>query len=304
MAYQRVFWFLVGLSVMLLAFPAFATDPPISDRHPHKQGGDGGETPDATQIVNVDVAGSTASSTTSVGDISAEGGAAAASNSLDQTISQSFITIEGDSGAGANATSASSASGEGVSGDILSPRQSVTFTSPDKIKIENVPSMIAPDIYPTVSCFRPIVSGALSWAGFGASGGGGKIDEDCVKREYIRLAHAMGALDRALYMWCQQPTVWEDFGAGPTDCLLFGSEPVTDPGQEHLTHDVADALIEQQAAMLEEAVAAPLRQEMAQVVDKVAGIEDRLDAGAAASRRAAENERMWKDSMAEKYLNE
>lgn len=224
-----------------------------------------------------------------------------ASNQLDQTITQSLISIGGGTGDGAGATATS---GEGVTGDILSPKTSVTFTSPDKVKIENVPNAIAPDIYPTVSCFKPVISGAFSFAGFGASGGGGVIDEDCVKREYIRLAHAMGLLNRAAFMWCQQPAVWEDFGT-VSDCLTFGTEPDPDtPDQEHVTHAVADALIEQQAAMLDAAVVQPLRAEVAQVVDSVAGIERRLDQGAAASRRAAANEAKWKESMAERYLDE
>jgi hypothetical protein len=94
--------------------------------------------------------------------------------------------------------------------------------NPDKIKIKNTPTAIAPDIYPTVSCFKT-GSFAFSVPGFGGSAGAGKIDQDCVKREYIRLAYAMGLLDRATFMWCKQPSVWEDFGSEEA-CLLFEVE--------------------------------------------------------------------------------
>ena len=100
-------------------------------------------------------------------------------------------------------------------------------THPDSIKIRNTPSMVAPDIYPTVSCFKG-ASGSASVPGIGLSLGAGKIDKDCVKREYIRLAYAMGLINRATYMWCQQQYVWEDFGT-TEDCLLFAVDEEAEP---------------------------------------------------------------------------
>ena len=288
MAYRVVFvWLLV-----MGAASAFADPDPNCKGDPHHC--------DGVHEPPVPVPGPIGDvTTTSVSD-----SAATASNQLDQVINLSLISIGGDALAGAGATGTT---GEGVPGDILSPKTEVNVitNNPDKITIKNTPSMMAPDIFPTVSCFKPVISGALSWAGFGASAGGGVIDEDCVKREYIRLAFAMGMMDRAAFLWCQQEPVWEDFGS-IDKCLKFevaNNEP-TVPGTEHVTHEVAETLIEQQALMLDELVVRPLRAEVAEVSNHVAKIEQRLDAGAAASRQAAKNEAMWKDAMAERYLDE
>lgn len=86
--------------------------------------------------------------------------------------------------------------------------------------IKNTPTAVAGDVFPTVSCFKPQVNGALSLPGFGLGLNKGKIDEGCVKRELIRMAYAMGLIDRAVYMWCKQPEVYEDFGTAE-DCLVF-----------------------------------------------------------------------------------
>ncbi len=93
---------------------------------------------------------------------------------------------------------------------------------PSEIKIKNTPTAIASDIFPTVPCFKGAAA-AGSVPGFGISIGGGRVDKDCVKREYIRLAYAMGLLDRATFLWCKQPAVWQDFGT-IQDCLLFEVE--------------------------------------------------------------------------------
>lgn len=97
------------------------------------------------------------------------------------------------------------------------------------------PSMVAGDSYPTVQCFRPKTGGVLSlpWGGAGITRG--EIDPDCVKREYIRLAFAMGLLRRATRMWCMQPAVFEDFDPNPgdeipataEDCMIFEVEQAT-----------------------------------------------------------------------------
>ena len=81
-------------------------------------------------------------------------------------------------------------------------------------KIKNTPDPNAPPIYPTVPCFKG-GSASLTLPGFGASAGGGKIDEGCNEREWIRIAPTVTL---RLFMYCQAEFVQARF-LTVEDCL-------------------------------------------------------------------------------------
>lgn len=81
--------------------------------------------------------------------------------------------------------------------------QSVTFTSPDKLTIRNVPSLSSPNAYPTSPC-RIAVSGGLVFAGGGASAGGSIEDPGCTLREDARTFSELGVPAMGLYLMCTQ----------------------------------------------------------------------------------------------------
>ncbi len=80
--------------------------------------------------------------------------------------------------------------------------------------IKNTPDPNAPPIYPTVPCFKG-GSASLTLPGFGASAGGGKIDEGCNEREWIRIAPTVTL---RLFMYCQAEFVQARF-LTVEDCL-------------------------------------------------------------------------------------
>ena len=168
---------------------------------------------------------------------------------------------------------------------------------PDDIKIRNVPSISAPDVFPTVSCFKG-TSFSLGLPGAGGSFGGGKIDEDCVKREYIRLAFVMGAIDRAVFMWCKQPAVYEDFG-GVEDCLMFEADQSADPVATTSAPSYTEDYVTEQELQVADA---QIMGVVAKVDERLEGIERRLNANAAAARAETEEREIWKAELAANYL--
>ena len=209
--------------------------------------------------INVDAAADSSSRSHSRSDSAA----AAAAITKVRTSADAHGGDGGDSDANADANAeggdanATANAGDASVGDIsidASTRQRGTVT------IKNTPTAIAPDVFPTISCFKPQINGALSLPGFGLSGGKGKIDEGCVKREFIRMAYQMGLLDRATYMWCQQPEVYEDFPGGTAeDCLLFEvteeeDEPTLGLGKPETEYFTVAEVDEAQFDELEETV--------------------------------------------------
>ena len=61
----------------------------------------------------------------------------------------------------------------------------INETHPDNIKIKNVPNVYAPPSYPTAPC-RVAWSAGVGVVGFGGSGGGSVLDEECDLRETAR----------------------------------------------------------------------------------------------------------------------
>jgi hypothetical protein len=82
--------------------------------------------------------------------------------------------------------------------------QSITFTSPDDIRIENTASPDTPNIYPQNPCAL-VWSAGGSVAGFAASGGKAYIDRGCEVRAWAALMFQLGAREAALYRLCMEP---------------------------------------------------------------------------------------------------
>lgn len=154
----------------------------------------------------------------------------------------------------------------------------------DKVTIKNTPSMGVGDVFPTVSCFKPQINGALSLPGFGFSANKGKIDEGCVKRELIRMAFAMGLIDRAVFMWCKQPEVYEDFGTAD-DCLVFEiakEEPTppptdTDEITEYGQDETCTGPCEHEGWLMAEVTEEEYRAEQVQQTDRIQELTRRLE---------------------------
>lgn len=291
MSYRGWVVFLLAVLCTLATGALFATPPdnrPPDNRPPGRSG------PVAGDAIATSTSGSVSESTSQSASESVS--EATASNQLDNTVNvqQSLISIDGSGGAGVDAQ-ASATSADGT-GSILSPSQSVTFTAPKQHK--NTPTTIAPDVYPTVSCFKGF-SGALGLSGFGLSGGGGKLDPGCVEREEIRLAHAMGLGNRALWRWCGLENNVREFGSRE-ECMAFGQVETTAEAAYHINEYEAATLARAEVYSEVE----PLRAEVVKTSEAVERIERRLDANAAAAARAAREREQWKQELASKYLKE
>lgn len=70
-----------------------------------------------------------------------------------------------------------------------------------KYEIKNVPSVNAPDIYPTATCMGS-TSGSVNVVGFGGAMGTSWIDEDCRKQEVSRAFAQMGMKEDAVSVLC------------------------------------------------------------------------------------------------------
>jgi hypothetical protein len=220
--------------------------------------------------------------------------------------SESVSEAYAEGGAGGNASITNNVSLFGGSADGGVDQQSAGGNSlvtineaaqPDDIKIRNVPNVYSPSVYPTVSCFRGASAG-IGVAGGGLSIGGGKIDKDCVKREYIRLAYSMGAIDRAIYMWCQQPSVWEDFGS-VDECLSFEVSASVDieTMQQQLEAFVTEPELREADERIIKTVEAEITTAVAEVKQQISGLSQQVNkAEAEAREREQEREQWWQRS--------
>lgn len=258
--------------------------------------------PDRTGDVSVDVlveAGAVVSesysdasaASESVSEAYAEGGNATATGG-NASITNN-VSLFGESG-GAGQQSA------GGGNSIVSINEA---ERPDDIKIRNTPGVVAPDVFPTVSCFKGMSLG-LAIPGAGGSFGGGKIDPECTKREEIRIAGQMGWTALALFRWCGLPNNIEEFGSREA-CLEYAAPPEPEPTFGYAAPELVEQFVTEPE--LEAADAEIMQQvevRVAEVDERVQGIEDRLNANAAAARRAAAEREAWKQELAARYLGE
>lgn len=253
--------------------------------------------PDRTGDVTVDVVtGGATSTSTSTSDAYAQSG-----SSSDAYAEGGNATATGGN---ANVTNNVSLFGNGdTAGTQSAGGNSIVSINeaerPDDIKIRNTPGVVAPDVFPTVSCFKGTSFG-LAVPGAGGSFGGGKIDEECTKREEIRIAGQLGWAKLALFRWCGLPNNVEEFGSREA-CLEYAA-PEPQPTFGYAAEELTEFVTEPELQAADAAIIAQVDARVAEVNNAVERIEARLNANAAAARRAAQEREQWKQELATKYL--
>lgn len=79
--------------------------------------------------------------------------------------------------------------------------QVFNLSSPDDIKIRNVPGVSMGGIYPANPCHQA-VQGSVAVPGFGFGAGTSLVDEVCQQLEWIRVAYQMGMREAAVWKLC------------------------------------------------------------------------------------------------------
>ena len=120
----------------------------------------------------------------------------------------SYTSASAYAGAHVNAQTSSSATAS--TGNVSTGNLSVSQDYDDQ-----APAVSAPSVYTSAPCFVG-VSGGVSVAGFGASGGSGIEDKNCTLRETARLLHGIGQKTAAVKVMCNDPLAAE--ALGPTKC--------------------------------------------------------------------------------------
>lgn len=94
-----------------------------------------------------------------------------------------------------------------------------------EIKFRNNPNVYTNPPAPTIPCYK---TGGLggSGGGLGISLGGGKVDLECVKRENIRLGHAIGMTTQARFAWCNLENNLQVFDS-VSECLSADTSVVS-----------------------------------------------------------------------------
>ena len=109
---------------------------------------------------------------------------------------------------------------------------SKTVRSTGTVEVRTVPTAIAPNVYPTASCAMSASVGA-SALGWGVSGGGTKVNEECMMLEGARMFSQLGYLVQGLTLACSTKSALSVYG-DVQKCLDAGTRyatplPVVDP---------------------------------------------------------------------------
>lgn len=164
----------------------------------------------------------------------------------DPTVVTSTANALAASAAVATADSTSTATGGSV-GDVSATNagntQSMTYNeapelatktvrSAGTLDVRSVPTAIAPNVYPTASCAMSASVGA-SALGWGVSGGGTKVNEECMMLEGARMFSQLGYLVQGLTLACSTKSALAVYGDVQA-CLDAGTRyatplPVVDP---------------------------------------------------------------------------
>ena len=107
-----------------------------------------------------------------------------------------------------------------------------TVRSAGTLDVRSVPTAIAPNVYPTASCAMSASVGA-SALGWGVSGGGTKVNEECMMLEGARMFSQLGYLVQGLTLACSTKSALAVYG-DVQSCLDAGTRyatplPVVDP---------------------------------------------------------------------------
>lgn len=200
----------VAIAAVLLCTGAHATNS-------HSQGSKQGQAQAQGQLQG-QLQGQTSSnrnSNTNTNRANATAGAAA--------ISEGSVSSSTSAGGAASAEQGQS---QTASADNAGNTQSLTVNEaalPTRTMVEarTVPTAIAPNIYPTASCAMSASVGA-SAMGWGVSGGGTKVNQECVMLETARVFSQLGFQTQGLDVLCSTETSLRVFGSRDA-CITAGS---------------------------------------------------------------------------------
>ena len=167
-------------------------------------------------------------------------------NALAASAAVATAVSEGSTATAATGDSTSTATGGSV-GDVSATNagntQSMTYNeapelttktvrSAGTLDVRSVPTAIAPNVYPTASCAMSASVGA-SALGWGVSGGGTKVNEECMMLEGARMFSQLGYLVQGLTLACSTKSALAVYGDVQA-CLDAGTRyatplPVVDP---------------------------------------------------------------------------
>jgi len=94
------------------------------------------------------------------------------------------------------------------------------------VEVRSVPTAIAPNVYPTASCAMSASVGA-SALGWGVSGGGTKVNEECMQLEGARMFSQLGYPVQGIILACSTKSALAVFGTAQK--CVDASLPVAAP---------------------------------------------------------------------------
>jgi hypothetical protein len=119
----------------------------------------------------------------------------------------------------------STANNEGVAQDVVVNNNESKNLK--RVEVVSVPTAIAPNVYPTASCAMSASVGA-SALGWGVSGGGTKVNEECMMLEGARMFAQLGYPVQGIILACSTKSAIAVFGSAQK-CVDAGtpSQPVS-----------------------------------------------------------------------------
>lgn len=120
------------------------------------------------------------------------------------------VTTNVDTQSGAQASNQGNSQSVNISSPANTTSTVVTTGKQDlhySGQFRTVPNVYAPPVGVTAPCIVGI-SGGLSIIGFGVSGGTGKEDKGCTKRENARMLYSFGETKGAVALLCQDKSVY------------------------------------------------------------------------------------------------
>lgn len=154
----------------------------------------------------VGVRGSEQSQTASVGDTTA-------------TVGNTSAT--GGNATGGNATASNAGNSQSITYNEATNK---TVRSVGTVEVRSVPTAIAPNVYPTASCAMSASVGA-SALGWGVSGGGTKVNEECMMLEGARMFSQLGYPIQGIILACSTKSALAVFGTA--QACIDASTPKT-----------------------------------------------------------------------------
>jgi len=156
------------------------------------------------------------------------------SSSAAQSASSSESSAVSDSSAtqSQNASADNSGNTQSVTYNEAPELATKTVRSGGTLEVRSVPTAIAPNVYPTASCAMSASVGA-SAMGWGVSGGGTKVNEECMQLEAARMFSQLGYLAQGLTLACSTKSALAVYGTAQA-CLDAGTRyaveaPVVEP---------------------------------------------------------------------------